>query len=61
MKLKVGDYIQVDRRREKFWGTVAIKAQDDFPIAIIDNGMGNRRLVFQHDKITLVNLIEANE
>lgn len=61
MGLKVGDYIQVDRRRENFWGTVESVAQDDFPVAIVVSVMGNRRMVFRHDKITLVNLIEANE
>lgn len=68
--LKVGDYIHVVKRIhgvEEFYATVKEVVRDEetglFQIAIVrpDGGVPSQRLVFAHNKITLVNLIEANE
>lgn len=68
--LKVGDYIHVvkkgSQRVEEFYATVEDVVRDEvtgqFQIAIVrpDGGRAHR-IVFAHNKITLVNLIEANE
>lgn len=68
--LKVGDYVHVVKKAnmgaDQFYGTVEEVMVDEetgkFTLAIVRPDSGRqRRLVFPHNQITLVNLIEANE
>lgn len=68
--LKVGDYIHVVKKASsglaEFYGTVVDVVNDEdtgaLSLAIVrPEGTQQRRLVFPFNKITVLNLIEANE